>query len=1464
MVTETHRPATKRKKKATRSHFTSLSFTLLVLTSLLHILTASASSTPASASASSSSQDLTAHFQNTYTHSQAYNRALRLLDSLLLNPPAPPSNRHRQHGNHHPDASTPDHGPTQTRTEYHSAHWDAFSTWGPLGTILRLAVATRNTLRDWASSSKASSGTDASAFIPEARSQDYSSSSNSADGEDPLIYGTTNGSRPLQLWPWWEGRGDSAIAGPWIVPELEIEQLAGNSALSSLSSASSASTKKSASSSSSGGILAKFRGRRAARARKGTSSGTASSSGKKLTPLEKAQRRRTEAVALLEWVSFGHVEPDYEQLMHIYRQQQQQQQPSTGKQARQAQQDALNAALNRNRTHIAHRVPVRMDSFNNNDERMQEEKSRIRSAALWILAEHSLWGTHAASPHLPRAYAAYQSLATDYGNGTAHARLGFLEGSGWGRIGGPGLGSGSAATASAASDSLSAGGQSWGVGFQGTQIGEESDAEEGLRQARALLHYTIAASTPEPASSRPGSSSSPSTLPVRGANYSTQTSAQMALAYRHFSGIGTPMDCLKALPWYEAVAQDVHARYLDGPPGGLTLPYSHLRLSDVQGGAFGPGASAASSGFAAKRMHMKAVLESRAGSGAAGDEARIRDLLEYYEYQAEPILKIPSHLMSEGQRRRETARGRGRSGGKGKSPSSGAGGMLARSGLGRRLGFGGAPQGELTGMGGSTRSTAAAAMYALELARFYYGGSLWLAGESAGKVERDYERAMDYALRVAHRVWPFDADQVRRGGASGPDPRLTKKQATSSGKGASSGSRGGSGAGGIPDARDPNRRPGDPPVQQLVDFEDFKYPTKNENDLVFASRAAAMLGWMFLRGEGAPQSFHNAWVWFSRGSEAGDTDCHNGLGVMIRDGLGVKPSPKDATQYFTAAAQPVGPTPEGMTNMGRVYLGLKDYGNAARMFQNAKSLQDPFESFLWHGKIDAYITHAQEATSSSSSQPLSAHSTSGPTLQERCDSAVINLKHAIERADWADPVYHRADRAWKRGDSQRALLGWMLAGEMGYEPAQNNVAWILDRDDSFDRLALVQWTRSAGQENVDALVKMGDYYFRGIGTPTPGIPAYEKAVACYSAAADMSASALAYWNMGWMYETGLGVGGGRDFHLAKRYYDMAWATNKKEAYLAVFLSLVKLHVRAAWAAVYHRDASALAMFESYARGLDMSMPLTEAEEETMRKAGAGGDAGKKTPQQQQQQQQKKQKGSSEPEDEPGSGDMHIPETYDRRTPAERIQDPQVQRGGGAGAAHDGWLGNDDPGGFQQQQQQQRHRGRDAGAGGAEDDDDDDDVVVFELDLFEDFEGLLLLGAMGFLAFLVWYRRRIQQNVAAAGGGGGARNAAGAAAMTPEERERRERIEAARREFRARGEDVPPGPDEVVEPPPVAAAAAAEGAAVAGPAVGPDANRVDPDGDDNDGLRRRGAGVQGEAALDEDRDEADPEWFANAM
>lgn len=70
------------------------------------------------------------------------------------------------------------------------------------------------------------------------------------------------------------------------------------------------------------------------------------------------------------------------------------------------------------------------------------------------------------------------------------------------------------------------------------------------------------------------------------------------------------------------------AKFLSGPPGGLTIPLTVPKLSDLAGGAYGLGASAASTGMNAHRAVIKAANSRQAGE-------TWEDVLEYYMFNAD-------------------------------------------------------------------------------------------------------------------------------------------------------------------------------------------------------------------------------------------------------------------------------------------------------------------------------------------------------------------------------------------------------------------------------------------------------------------------------------------------------------------------------------------------------------------------------------------------------------------------------------------------------------------------------------------------------------------------------------------------------------------------------------------------------------------------------------------------------------
>ncbi|KAJ6611281.1 HCP-like protein [Mycena sp. CBHHK59/15] len=516
--------------------------------------------------------------------------------------------------------------------------------------------------------------------------------------------------------------------------------------------------------------------------------------------------------------------------------------------------------------------------------------------------------------------------------------------------------------------------------------------------------------------------------------------AQMTLAYRYWSGIGTLEDCNRAVDWYELASEQAMEMFLSGPPGGRTLPQTPTRLSDLVGGVYGPGASVASTGANAQKAAIRAGI-----SRASGETWE--DILDYYLFNAD---------------RREIE-------------------------------------------------------FAYRLGKIFYQGSLYPSrggigsgSEGVGAVPRDFERARHYFLLIARLVWPRD--------------------------------------------------PLNPLHYQPTPLKDDHAP------VVFAASSAAFLGRMYLRGEGVKADAAMAKMWFERGSEHGDRECQNGLGLIWRDGLvpSLKADSKKALAYFTAAANQE--LAEAQVNVAKYHFGRGETALASAFFETAVLCGSPFEAYYYLGQI-------QSDQASTPGMPPAIASSS-------CAMAVSFHKIISERGVWGDDLLRDAEIAWMSGTErgkEMAMLKWWIAAERGSEVAQNNLAYVLDQDKSVlrltrfspttpsnetARLALTQWTRAAAQRNIDALVKVGDYYYHGLGVWEDTETArFEKAAKYYQSAADTQQSALALWNLGWMYENGVGVP--QDFHLAKRHYDLALETNS-EASFPVYLSLCKLYARSVW------------------------------------------------------------------------------------------------------------------------------------------------------------------------------------------------------------------------------------------------------------------------------------------------------------
>ncbi|KAH8813286.1 ubiquitin-protein ligase-like protein Sel1/Ubx2 [Xylogone sp. PMI_703] len=326
-----------------------------------------------------------------------------------------------------------------------------------------------------------------------------------------------------------------------------------------------------------------------------------------------------------------------------------------------------------------------------------------------------------------------------------------------------------------------------------------------------------------------------------------------------------------------------------------------------------------------------------------------------------------------------------------------------------------------------------------------------------------------------------------------------------------------------------------------------------------ATKAAGYLGRMFMRGEGVELSYEKASIWYNRGVKGGDAGSQYGLGLLYLHGLGVPKNTIKATEYFKAAADQ--DYPSAQVQLGALYLDqgtAADIGVANRYFELA-ARYNHIEALYFLAELINY----------------------GVGRDRSCGLANAYYKTVAEKAEPLLSAFGEANEAYENDDYELALADYMLAAEQGWEKAQVNVAYLLDLQKSYlvlpswlkfksprpsilqnAALALIYWTRSAKQANIDSMVKMGDYYLNGIGTE----PDMEKAAACYTGASEFHQSAQALYNLGWMHENGVGLD--QDFHLAKRFYDQALETNE-EAYLPVTLSLIKLRIRSAWNTITH-------------------------------------------------------------------------------------------------------------------------------------------------------------------------------------------------------------------------------------------------------------------------------------------------------
>eukprot|EP00099_Drosophila_melanogaster_P010122 NP_001262882.1 HMG-coA reductase degradation 3, isoform B [Drosophila melanogaster] len=304
----------------------------------------------------------------------------------------------------------------------------------------------------------------------------------------------------------------------------------------------------------------------------------------------------------------------------------------------------------------------------------------------------------------------------------------------------------------------------------------------------------------------------------------------------------------------------------------------------------------------------------------------------------------------------------------------------------------------------------------------------------------------------------------------------------------------------------------------------------------------AFLGKLYLEGSDQIRADNDAaFGYFSKAAEMGDPVGQSGLGLMYLKGLGVPKDSIKALSYFTQAADQG--WVDGQLQLGNMYFtgnGVKtDYKLAFKYFNLATQ----------SGHVLAYYN-------------LGVMNAYGMGMLRSCPAAVEFFKTVSERGRWSSRLM-MAYSDYKNNRIDEAYMQYSLMAEMGYEVAQSNAAFLLDRkevhvfNDRHEDLirAFYYWKRAAGQGYSAAQVKLGDYYYYGWGTSTD----FETAAALYRKASEQQYNAQAMFNLGYMHEQGLGMK--KDWHLAKRLYDLAAETNS-DAKVPVAIALFKLQMLA--------------------------------------------------------------------------------------------------------------------------------------------------------------------------------------------------------------------------------------------------------------------------------------------------------------
>jgi SEL1 protein len=226
------------------------------------------------------------------------------------------------------------------------------------------------------------------------------------------------------------------------------------------------------------------------------------------------------------------------------------------------------------------------------------------------------------------------------------------------------------------------------------------------------------------------------------------------------------------------------------------------------------------------------------------------------------------------------------------------------------------------------------------------------------------------------------------------------------------------------------------------------------------------LGKLYARNTSIEQHQQIAVKYFQRAVATGNPIGQTGLGMAYYYGAGVDQNYEEALKRFQQAA-------DQSYGEAQLMLGIM-HANGLGVRRNTELAFTLFQAAARSGHILGYSN-------------LGWMHATGTGVLPSCPIACDFYKNVAERGSWSR-LFNEALRLYRRGKIQEAFRIYLYLAELGYEIAQSNAAYILDRmPDQLLRMyrnrqksygkALLYWNRAANQGYQYAHIKLGDYYY---------------------------------------------------------------------------------------------------------------------------------------------------------------------------------------------------------------------------------------------------------------------------------------------------------------------------------------------------------------------------------------------------